>query len=403
MAGTAPTEHDLSQQADRPNADEGAIVALEIFPYQYELSGGGYGCAKFIAGARAGTLVKVSTASGATGWGEAIGDPKLVVPAIIDQANILLGESTAVRASHVLKLISRRYHLTTGGPHMFAASAIDTALWDAYARSLNVPVSALLGGATRTSVPTYASTGYLMPGGDNLDALRHELTAAVEDGFDGAKIRIGVSAQSDAARVKLSREILGDDRTLMVDYNTHGTVNTVIKSLKAISEYDLTWVEEPLTPEDHAGWAQLRATGETLAGGESLCTRYGFRDAITTRRFDIAQPDLAACGGITEGWAIGQQALLHGVDFAPHCWGSGILQLATLQLLAATTSEPVATLDRAVFEWDRGDNPFREEVLTDTLELNNGAVVIPRGPGLGMEINEQWVRGHTENTVTVSQ
>lgn len=373
------------------------IVSVEAFPYRHVLPDGGYGCAKFIATARTGTLVKVTTRDGQAGWGEAIGDPSLVLPAIADQARGLLRHPPAVREGRIMQLVSRRYHLTTGGPHMFAASALDTALWDAFARSLHVPISDLLGGTVRDRVFTYASTGYVTPTNDE-SRFADEISRALADGFRGVKIRIGASPADDENRVRVARDIFGTEGRLMVDYNTHGTLTSIRRSLPRIRPYELTWVEEPLSPEDRSGWGELRRGEDVLAGGESLCTRFAFRDVIAERRVDVVQPDLAACGGITEGWAIAQHASLYGIDVAPHCWGSGILQLATLQLLAAATSEPVVggEVDRLTFEWDRGENPFRDGVLTSPVQREDGNALVPQGNGLGVDVDEEWVRAHVD-------
>lgn len=363
------------------------VASVETFALEHLLGDQEYGCAKFLAHSRASTLVKITTTDGVHGWGESFGPIRLVAPALAAQAQGLIGKPVSQRENRILEPLSNSYHLTNGGPHVFAMSGIDTALWDAFARTLNVPVFELLGGGVRDSIEAYASTGYVTRTG-GMGQFRQELESAVAGGFDAAKIRIGVSPQDDYDRVKLAREILGPDRKLMVDYNTSGNLASIRKSLSLINEFDLFWVEEPLPPNDVKGWEALRSTGHNLTGGESLCTRYAFKDLVVNKRMDIIQPDLAACGGLTEGQAILAMANTWHVGISPHCWGTGILQAATLQLLAAASP---STGHPHIFEFDQGHNPQREGVLKDPIRQNNGVVPIPTSPGLGVDVDEDWI------------
>ena len=363
------------------------VASVETFAMEHLLGDQEYGCAKFLAPSRASTLVKVTTTDGVHGWGEAFGPIRLVAPALAAQARGLIGKPVSQRENRILEPLSKSYHLTSGGPHVFAMSGIDTALWDAFARTLDVPVFELFGGGVRDSIEAYASTGYVTRTG-GVGQFRQELESAVADGFNAAKIRIGVSPRDDYDRVKLAREILGPDRKLMVDYNTSGNLASIRKSLSLINEFDLFWVEEPLPPEDVKGWEALRSTGHNLTGGESLCTRYAFKNLVVNKRMDIIQPDLAAGGGLTEGQAILTMANTWHVGISPHCWGTGILQAATLQLLAAASP---STGHPHIFEFDQGYNPQREGVLKDPIRQNNGVVLIPTSPGLGVDVDEDWV------------
>ena len=367
-----------------------AVASIETFPLEHHLGEHEYGCAKFLAATRASTLVKVTTTDGVHGWGEAFGPIRLVAPALAVQAQSLLGKPVSVREDRILTTLSSSYHLTNGGPHVFAMSGIDTALWDAFGRTLGVPVYDLMGGPVRDTIEAYASTGYVTNSGGTAQ-FRREVETAVSEGFNAAKIRIGLSPEDDHERVKVAREVLGPDRKLMVDYNTSGTLASIRRSLSLISEFNPYWVEEPLPPEDIKGWEALRASGQNLTGGESLCTRYAFKEVVVDKRMDIIQPDLAACGGLTEGQAILSMANTWHIGISPHCWGTGILQAATLQLLA--TASP-ATGHPHIFEFDRGENPQREGVLREPIRQSNGVVQISTTPGLGVEVDEDWVSRH---------
>ncbi|WKG03968.1 mandelate racemase/muconate lactonizing enzyme family protein [Mycolicibacterium sp. HK-90] len=388
---------------DEPVDRGPTIVAVESFPLEHTIPGGGYGCAKFIAEARTATLIKIETSDGAYGWGEALGNPRLVAPFIEHFGRAALGTPVTGRQNTLLNVLARNYHLTHGGPHVFALSGLDIAMWDAQARGYGVPVSDLLGGQVRSRIPAYASTGYLTPDGD-MGEFTEEVQRAVDEGFTAVKIRIGTDSATDRLRAERARDLLGSRGALMVDYNTNGTLDSVRRSIDTIRDLDISWFEEPLPPEDLSGWAQLRQMMIPLSGGESLTTRYGFRDAIVERRFDIHQPDLAGCGGLTEGFAIAQLCIAFNSRISPHCWGSAILQAATLQLLAALPETPfgAAGPDAAIFEFDRGWNPQRDNAVLAPITLESGSVTVPTGPGLGVEADEDWLRAHRLADCTVT-
>lgn len=287
-------------------------------------------------------------------------------------------------------MLSRNYHLTHGGPRLFALSALDIALWDAHARSLGVPISHLLGGQVRTTMRAYASTGYITD--TDLGRYSDELAAAIDEGFTAMKVRIGTGAKTDRRRAEIARELLGSDGQLMVDYNANGTLDSARKSIVAIRDLDIAWYEEPLPPDDLTGWELLRETGVTLSGGESLATRFGFRDAVASRRFDIHQPDLAGCGGLTEGHAIAQMVTAYNSQLSPHCWGSAVLAAASLQLLASLPEAPFGDFgpDPVIFEFDRGPNPQRDSVGVAPIELDGPNVVVPGDHGLGTDIDTDY-------------
>lgn len=247
----------------------------------------------------------------------------------------------------------------------------------------------------RESVAAYASTGYYHSAGD-AGPLREYVASAVDEGFTAAKIKIGSGVRDDLLRTSITRELLGPEGLVMVDYNANCTVDTVLASLRAITDLDLYWVEEPLPPDDASGWALLRQTGVALAAGEALYTRYGFRDPISQRRIDIAQPNLSVCGGFTEAKAVTQLASAFNVRVAPHVWGTGVLLAATLQLLAVLPAAPFGERNPypPLLEFDRGENPLRDGVLMEPIRADAGTVDIPAGAGTGVRVDEralaQW-------------
>ncbi|MCR3721998.1 MULTISPECIES: mandelate racemase/muconate lactonizing enzyme family protein [Prauserella salsuginis group] len=371
------------------------VTEVETFPLEVELEDGGYGSARARVAARVATLVKITTSDGVSGWGEAFGPPRQVAPFLADIAREVVGTPVDVRETRTLDMVSQGYHHLSWGLPVAAASGIDIALWDAYARTFGVPASHLLGGALHTTVHAYASSGYVTRDQD-LGRFRDTMAKHAAEGFTAVKIKLGIAPRDDRARTEAAREAMGGDGVVIVDYNGNATAATLVRSVDGIRDLDPYWVEEPVGPDDLAGWRAVRGVGVPLSAGEALYTRYGFRDPIAERRIDIVQPDLTKCGGFSEGQVIRQLAAAWNLQLSPHCWGTGVAQAATLQFLAATPTVPfgMAGEPPLFFEFDRGHNPLREGVLVDPVAARGGVVAIPDGPGLGVTIDEEWVRGH---------
>lgn len=369
------------------------VDAVETYPLEYVLPDGGYGASRVRVPARIATLIKITTSDGIIGWGESFGPPAILAPFLNVLAHRLVGSPLDVREGVLLEDLTLGYHRTAGGLHVAALSGVDIALWDAHARTLGVPISHLLGGQLRDRVSAYASTGYVTADRD-LGEFREQIAHAVAEGFTAAKIKVGTGWQEDVRRSEITRELLGEQGTLMVDYNANATVDIVRRSVSRLQDLNVYWVEEPLPPEDTTGWTEVRTLGVPIAAGEALYTRFGFRDAIAERRMDIVQPDLTKCGGFTEGKLISQLAQTWNLRVSPHCWGTGVAQAATLQLLASLPDVPFGQTgaEPTWLEFDRGNNALREAVLTTPITAKAGVVVVPDGPGLGVDIDEEAVR-----------
>lgn len=367
-----------------------SIERVEVFPLRYDLpEDGWYGSAKGIVTARSATLVRVVTSDGVEGWGESFGPPRVAAAMVRELAPSFVGEPVGRIAPLSARLVTQQYHLSASGIHPSALSGIDMALWDAWGRTLGSPLWQLLGGDVRREVPAYASTGYAtVDGGEDL--FRASLQAACDEGFDAVKIKLGFGPSIDERRAHLAREVIGPDRSLMVDYNANYPPELALASLARISHLGLAWVEEPIPVDDISGWRWLRArTDAVLSTGESLGGPRAFRDLLAERLVDVVQPDLTICGGLTAGRSVAVLAQAAGVRLFPHVWGSAVGDAAALQLLATL---PDATFGRSVperpwFERDRAVNPLRDDLLVTPLDIVGGVARIPDGPGLGVDID----------------
>ena len=351
-------------------------------------------------------LVKITDDDGRVGWGEGgqYGPPEPVASAIRDVfAPLLIGEvaGSPVATSERLYAFSRDFGQK--GTYVEAISAIDIALWDLWGKTLGLPVHVLMGGAFRTSLHAYA-TGCYYPDrpwemSRLLGDIEAEAASYVESGFDILKMKIGLlSIKEDLQRVAAVRRAIGDGIRLLVDCNHAYSAVNAIRIGRALEDYDVHWIEEPVVPEDRVGYRRVRdAIAVPVAGGEAEFTRYGFRDLFLQGCLDIAQPDICVCGGLSEFMKIEALASSFGVLTVPHVWGSGIALAAALQALATIpprphTANPVPLQNEPIVEFDRKHNPLRDDLLIENFSLKDGNLDVPMGPGLGVTVDESVLK-----------
>ena len=351
-------------------------------------------------------LVEIDTDAGLTGLGEAkvgvgnLGNYAALVTLIhAELAPVLIGRDArdvtalwetiynGTRAHYVaahgrtFPIVGRR------GITVSALSGIDIALWDLLGKALGQPVWRLLGGRLRERIPAYASGGWAPVG-----AVGKQLRQYVERGHRAVKMRVGLqdaSVDDSAARVREARETLGPGVGLMVDAHGTWSVREAQRFARKVADCDLGWLEEPVSPDNVAGQAEVRAaTDIPIAAGETEQTRFAFRDLIEARAVDVLQPDVAIAGGITETLRICALAATHGLTVAPHLWGGAVLFASGLHLAVATPC--VTTL-----EFSRGENPLLNDLVEEPFDLVDGYVLAPDRPGLGLTLNRDFVRSIT--------
>lgn len=340
-------------------------------------------------------LVHVELDDGVVGWGEAkasvgsAGACSSLVAAIRDEIGPqLVGQDArrinrlwdqmyngprfghALDSGRALPILGRR------GSTISAISGIDMALWDALGKTHDIPVVDLWGGPRSDHLPAYASGGWA-----NAAEIGAELQNYVDAGFDAVKMRVGVmdaNVRTSVDRVLAARDHLGPDVGLMVD--AHGTFKPTdaIRFANAVESAALRWFEEPVATDDRAGTARVRrATSTPIALGESEFTRFDFRDAIEAETVDVLQPDLAICGGPSEGRRIAALAETHQLELAPHCWGSALSFAAGVSLAFASSAA-------TVIEYSLGGNPMLRELPSEKIEVVGGRVAAPTAPGFGV-------------------
>jgi len=369
------------------------ISSVETYDLQCPL-GRPFGWSQGWIDHRSTCVVKIATDEGIVGWGEGCGGPiaplvrDLLIPLLIDQ-NPMDRAGLWERVFHALYNANNAVGL--GGS---ALSAIDIALWDIAGKATHLPIYQLLGGRVRDRVAVYA-TGLYYTEGEFPDRLLDEARSYVEAGYRGMKTKVGgLSIDEDVKRVAAIRDAIGPDIKLMVDANLAYNAASAVRIGQRLADLDILWFEEPVNPRDIDALLQVKAAlPMAIAGGENLRTRFDFRDFLVRRAFDIVQPDIAMCGGITEMQRIAAMANTCGIQLFPHIWGSPIMIAASLHLLAtqplcppARNPEPFS--QEPVMEFDRTPSAIREELSPTPFDQQCGYVSVPDGPGLGIEIDE---------------
>lgn len=257
-----------------------------------------------------------------------------------------------------------------GGPTVLAISAFDMALWDLKAKRAGLPLWNFLGG-NDPSVPCYA-------GGIDLDltpdALLKQTDENLARGFRAIKMKVGRRKLSeDVEKVAAMREHLGAEFPLMVDANMKWSVDEAIRAARAFRPYDLTWLEEPIAPDDVAGHARvLRDGGLPIAAGENLRTLWDFRHLIASGGVTYPEPDVTNCGGVTPFMKIAHLAEAFSLPVTSH----GAHDV-TVHLLAAAPNR--SYLEAHGFGLDR--------YIAAPLRIEDGCAIAPDRPGHGVEFD----------------
>jgi galactonate dehydratase len=362
------------------------IVDIETFLMQVDApnlrgwaSDGSFGTGKMkagLVGTRNWLFVKIHTDEGITGIGECSGWPRVIQTAVQDLKSILIGEDP----THIERLWQKMMsaimgHGMTGTVGAGAMTGIDMALWDIKGKALNTPVWNLLGGKIRDKIRIYAHANAPEVA---LDLKRRGVTA------------IKCGGVSDPVRkVAALREAIGDEMDLMIDL--HGppwlTPADAAQVARALEPYRLMFVEDPIAPENLDGFRRIRdAANVTLAAGERMATVYGLRDLIEKDLVDIVQPDTGRAGGITQMKKIAAMAEAHHIMMAPHSGSLGpVAEYAALHVMAAIPNALI--LERIEDDW-----AGRAQTVIPHPVQENGFLKVPDGPGLGVDIDEEFVK-----------
>jgi L-rhamnonate dehydratase len=338
-------------------------------------------------------LVRVHTDEGVVGIGEADTSPYVArtiveMPASHSIARgvreLLVGEDPLQVDRLWQLLFNGTDHYGRGGAALHVISAIDMALWDICGKVAGRPICDLLGGRRVDHDPVYASE--VMP--ETADQVRAIAERAVAAGYTALKLGwgpLGRDLAGDVELIRTARETVGPDRALMIDGGRAYTVKRALELLRHVEPERLYWFEEALAPDDLDGYRRLSdAAGVRIAAGEADSGLRPFRELALHGHLDVLQPDVARCGGFTVARRIGELARECSVEIVPHCFSTGVLVAASLHF--------VATLDRPTWsEFSVADSPLVNGILATPFALRDGALEVPTGPGLGIELDEEMI------------
>ena len=278
--------------------------------------------------------------------------------------------------------------------------AVEIAVMDLVARHEGRPLSELAGGRVRDRIKLYGSGGMYQPP----EQYAAEAAAVKAMGFSAYKYRPALGPEEDLRTVRLMREATGPGFGIMIDAHSWWRMgdksysfDTVASLAKEIAKFGPVWLEEPLPPDDHAAYRKLKGLGILpLATGEHEQDEAGFLDLIRTRAADYIQMDVCCQGGFAMGRRVCDALAREKLRFAFHSWGT------TLEVLAAAHFG--VCFPEKVVEWlehpchgnfgRKGMYPFplADEILKTPLDIRNGILTVPKGPGLGIEVNEAVIQ-----------
>ena len=331
-------------------------------------------------------IVRITSDDGLVGYGEAHAPlaPE-VAKAIIDDllGPVIMGEdprSVDMLWEKMYSSMRIRGHRT--GFMMEAMSGVDIALWDMFGKSVSLPVYQLLGGGYRDRVNCYASGVR----GTTAEEMAANARHWIDEGFTAMKMGTGARGlEAGTELVRAVSEEVGDEAHLLVDAQGGYDLHTALAFGRDLQECGVYWVEDPLPPEDIDGHRKLaEALDMAVATGEALCSRWGFREWITTGAVDIVLPDICRVGGISECRKIANMADAFNIPWAGHVsMGTFIHIAATLHLAAATPNLLICECPTSFHR-----NPLGNALLEEPLIVEGGQLVVPQGPGLGITFDE---------------
>ncbi|EIC83803.1 mandelate racemase/muconate lactonizing enzyme family protein [Serratia sp. M24T3] len=331
-------------------------------------------------------LIKITTDAGVVGWGEVDGSP-YVTKAIIEAPyshtmvtglkSLLIGENPLETGRLWAKMHRATIYYGRNGAVIQAMAGIDIALWDIKGKALDKPIVELLGGAMRDRMRVYSSNMFQFSIEDTVARARH----AVDTGHTGVKFGwepFGLDEKRDIEYVEAIRHAIGDDVDFMLDVGLAWDAKTTIRRAQLFEPYRLFWIEEPLHPDDYAGYGKVsQSCSQHIAAGEEECTVVGFQRLIDEGQIDIVQIDVTRTG-FTQAMQIAQYAHSRGRKVCNHNFTTDINTAASLHFLCAIENA-------LVMEYCVEPGEISRSLAKEPVKITDGYAFLPSGPGLGVE------------------
>lgn len=348
-------------------------------------------------------IVRIDTDEGVTGWGECCtgsdyGEAAFAVEQVIRRgiAPRLVGKDPLQFRRIWDMLYAAMEWYGRRGIAIFALSGVDTALVDIAGKSLGIPAHVLMGGRYREDVEVYASLLFDM---DDPEGTAKKATRYVRDGYFGVKFGWGTSPESpfgideerDDAIVGIIRKEIGCRPKLMVDVGRYvnWSVPYALKMARRLEKHDIYWLEEALPQDSIEGYTRLTESSSIMiAAGEGYQTLHDFQEMLRHGALDLVQPDPSKLGGISEAKRVVDLARVSERMWVPHNWSTAINTAASLQLVASVP-------DGFLIEYKQEPNPLIHDLIKQDFKIVKGKMMIPKGSGLGIEIDEDVVRKYS--------
>ena len=277
--------------------------------------------------------------------------------------------------------------------------AVEVALLDLVGKYEGCSISELMGGRVRSTIKLYGSAGmYMRP-----EKYAEEAASIQQMGFSAYKMRPALGPEDDLKTVELMRKATGDEMGLMIDAHTwwrmgdkNYSAEIITELAKSMAAYNPYWLEEPLPPEDHQAYKNLKEKNFiTIATGEHEQQYEGFEELANMQATDFLQMDVCCQGGFDMGLKVFDLAAAHNMKFAFHSWGTMLEVLAAAQLGVCRDESVVEWLEYPCYsaQGRAGMYPFplSDEILREKLHVEKGYLKLPSGHGLGIDINEEVI------------
>jgi galactonate dehydratase len=341
-------------------------------------------------------FLKIETDDGLIGWGEPVieGKAETVKGAVEELMKDLLGKDPLNIEDHWNSMYRGGFY--RGGPILMSAIAgIDQALWDIKGKYHNAPVHMLMGGKARDKMRVYSWIG-----GDRPEHVGEAARQVVEKGFTALKMNATDELQyidsfdkieASVARIAAVREAVGPNVGIGVDF--HGRVHKPMAKVlaKELEPFHPMFIEEPVLPENNEALREIaRYVAIPIATGERMFSRWHFKQLLVDGVVDIIQPDLSHAGGITECKKIISMAEAFDVAAAPHC-PLGPIALAACLQVDATCHNAFIQEQSLGIHYNKTNDLLDYVKDINVFAYKDGFVSIPEGPGLGIEINEEFL------------
>jgi galactonate dehydratase len=342
-------------------------------------------------------FLKIETDEGLFGWGEPVveGKAQTVRKAVEELMQGLVGKNPQCIEDHWNSMYRAGFY--RGGPILMSAIAgIDQALWDIKGKFFNAPIYQLLGGKARDTMKVYSWIG-----GDRPTEVGASAKAVVDRGFRAVKMNATEELQivdsyekidAAVARIAAVRSAVG--KTVGIGIDFHGRVHKPMAKLlaKELEPFQPMFIEEPVLPEHNEALREIaNHVSIPIATGERMYSRWDFKKVLSEGYVDIIQPDLSHAGGITECKKIFSMAEAYDVAVAPHC-PLGPIALAACLQVDATAHNAFIQEQSLGIHYNQGSDLLDYLVNKEVFEYSDGYVKIPQGAGLGIDINEEFVK-----------